>query len=80
VRAHSLAARCAGSVVNLLVHNQKEARQVRMQESERKKRIAMEEQAKRSRQEKIRVQAKLEEKYALQSRVCVRAPRDASCA
>jgi hypothetical protein len=52
-------------VVNLLVHNQKEARQVRMQESERKKRIAMEEQAKRSRQEKIRVQAKLEEKYAL---------------
>lgn len=55
----------AGSVVNLLVHNQKEARKVRVQESERKKRIAQEEQAKRAKAQKLRVQAKLEEKFQL---------------
>ncbi|ELR15106.1 uncharacterized protein ACA1_215780 [Acanthamoeba castellanii str. Neff] len=62
----------AGSVVNLLVHNQKEARKVRVQESERKKRIAQEEQAKRAKAQKLRVQAKLEEKRKLMVWVVIR--------
>lgn len=55
----------AGSVVNLLVHNQRQARKVRVQESERKKRIAQEEQAKRAKAQKLRIQAKLEQKFQL---------------